>query len=115
MDRVQTRTDALLHPEISTYDPNGNLKTVTDRKNQLPTYTYDPLDRRSCGSGSWGGQCLSLGNYVTGTRARGRGERRRRGLMLPTLQTPEGRVLFSREPPPHERRYECAHRGRYGS
>ena len=79
MDRVQTRTDALLHPEISTYDPNGNLKTVTDRKNQLPTYTYDPLE------------------------------------MLPTLQTPEGRVLFSREPPPHERRYECAHRGRYGS
>jgi YD repeat-containing protein len=94
MDRVQTRTDALLHPEISTYDPNGNLKTVTDRKNQPPTYTYDPLD---------------------GTGARGRGERRRRGLMLPTLQTPEGRVLFSREPPPHERRYECAHRGRYGS
>src|SRR5206468_9242790 len=26
MDRVQTRTDALLHPETRTYDSNGNLK-----------------------------------------------------------------------------------------
>jgi hypothetical protein len=41
-----------------------------------------------CGSGSWGGQRPSMGDYVTGTGARGRGERRRRVLMLPTLTAP---------------------------
>jgi len=38
-----------------------------------------------CGCGSWGGRCLSMGDYVMGMGARGRGERRRRVLMLPTL------------------------------
>ncbi|MDX2250919.1 MAG: RHS repeat domain-containing protein [Nitrospira sp.] len=28
-----------------TYDPNGNLLTVTDAKNQTTTYTYDNMDR----------------------------------------------------------------------
>jgi hypothetical protein len=41
--------------------------------------------RTRCGSGSWGGQRPSMGDYVTGTGARGRGERRRRVLMLATL------------------------------
>ena len=32
-----------------------------------------------------GGRCPSMGDYVTGTEASGRGERRRRVPMLPTL------------------------------
>jgi hypothetical protein len=44
-----------------------------------------------CGIGSWGARCLRLGDYVTGTGAHGRGDRRRRGLMLPTLPNEEGR------------------------
>jgi hypothetical protein len=31
----------------------------------------EPLSSVSCGSGSWGGQCLSLADYVMGTGPRG--------------------------------------------
>jgi hypothetical protein len=39
----------------------------------------------SCGIGSWGGRCPSLEGYVTGKGVHGRGDRRRRALMLPIL------------------------------
>jgi YD repeat-containing protein len=42
---VGTRTDPLTREEDYTYDENGNLATVTDRKAQVTAYTYDPLDR----------------------------------------------------------------------
>jgi RHS repeat-associated protein len=47
MDRVQTRTDPLLHTESYQYDQNGNLTQHTDRKSQVTTYAYDSLDRLS--------------------------------------------------------------------
>jgi len=37
-------------------------------------------------SGSWGGRCLSLADYVTVRRSSDGGARRRRVLKLPTLQ-----------------------------
>jgi len=45
MDRVQTRTDPLLRGESFDYDPNGNLVSATDRKGQVTSFTYDPLNR----------------------------------------------------------------------
>ena len=42
-------------------------------------------------AGSWGGQRPSLAGYVAGTGAHGRGARRRRVLMLPTLAPGEFR------------------------
>jgi len=44
---VITRTDPLTHAESYTYDANGNLAQVTDRKNQVTGYAYDALDRLS--------------------------------------------------------------------
>ncbi|HNV26794.1 MAG TPA: RHS repeat protein [Nitrospira sp.] len=32
-------------PTTFAYDPNGNLLTVTDAKNQITTYTYDNMAR----------------------------------------------------------------------
>jgi len=37
----------LLNTETYTYNNNGNLATVTDRKSQVTTNTYDPLNRRT--------------------------------------------------------------------
>ena len=48
-----------------------------------------------CGSGFWGGQRPSLADYVAGAGARGRGERRRRVLVLPTLK--EALLLHAKE------------------
>jgi YD repeat-containing protein len=46
MDRVKTRIDPLLRPpESFSYDPNGNLVSSTDRKGQVTSLTYDPLNR----------------------------------------------------------------------
>jgi RHS repeat-associated protein len=47
MDRVATRTDALLRAETYTYDGNGNLLTTTDRKGQVTMYGYDALNRQT--------------------------------------------------------------------
>jgi RHS repeat-associated protein len=47
LDRVATRKDALLHQETYAYDGNGNLTRLTDRKNQVTTYKYDALNRRT--------------------------------------------------------------------
>jgi uncharacterized protein RhaS with RHS repeats len=47
MDRVDTRTDSLSRDESFAYDENGNLAQHTDRKEQVTTYAYDPLDRRN--------------------------------------------------------------------
>ena len=38
-------TDLLGYTTTFTYDPNGNLLTVTDAKQQTTTHTYDPLNR----------------------------------------------------------------------
>jgi len=38
-----------------------------------------------CGIGSWGGRCLSMGDYVRGPGATTGGGRCRRGLMLTIL------------------------------
>jgi len=45
MDRVNTRTDALLRQETYNYDQNGNLVSIKDRKGQVTSFTYDPLNR----------------------------------------------------------------------
>ena len=45
MDRVTSRTDPLSRAESYTYDANGNLASVTDRKSQTTSVTYDALDR----------------------------------------------------------------------
>jgi RHS repeat-associated protein len=47
MDRVETRTDPLSRDESFTYDLMGNLAAWTDRKGQVTTYEYDPLDRQT--------------------------------------------------------------------
>ena len=47
MNRVGTRKDPLLNTETYTYDNNGNIATVTDRKSQVTTYAYDSLNRRT--------------------------------------------------------------------
>lgn len=47
-----------------------------------------PLLWHRASGGSWGGQRLSMADYVAGAGARGRGERRRRVLVLPTLRYP---------------------------
>jgi YD repeat-containing protein len=47
MDRVKTRKDALNRTESYEYDKNGNLTKFTDRKNQVATFTYDGLNRRT--------------------------------------------------------------------
>ncbi|MBI5756804.1 MAG: RHS repeat-associated core domain-containing protein [Nitrospirae bacterium] len=47
MDRLASRTDPLLRMEIYQYDLRGNLKTFTDRKGQITTFTYDPVNRRT--------------------------------------------------------------------
>ena len=47
MNRTTTRKDPLLNTETYTYDNNGDLATVLDRKSQPTTYTYDPLNRRT--------------------------------------------------------------------
>mgnify|MGYP002085017896 FL=1 len=47
MNRTSTRKDPLLNTETYTYDNNGNLATLLDRKSQTTTYTYDPLNRRT--------------------------------------------------------------------
>ena len=38
-------TDPLNGPTNFGYDPNGNLLSVTDAKNQPTFYTYDNMDR----------------------------------------------------------------------
>jgi RHS repeat-associated protein len=45
MDRVATRTDPLTRAESYLYTLNGDVREVTDRKSQVTTITYDPLDR----------------------------------------------------------------------
>ena len=45
MDRVATRIDSLQRPESYGYDLEGNLVTTTDRKGQVTSLTYDPLNR----------------------------------------------------------------------
>lgn len=47
LNRIATGKDPLLNTETYTYDNNGNLATVLDRKSQTITYTYDPLNRRT--------------------------------------------------------------------
>jgi RHS repeat-associated protein len=47
LDRLETRTDPLLHSETYQYDQNGNLTQHTDRKGQVTSYAYDSLDRVS--------------------------------------------------------------------
>jgi hypothetical protein len=54
-----------------------------------------PLLWHRASGGSWGGQRLSLADYVAGAGARGRGERRRRVLVLPTLK--EALLLHAKE------------------
>jgi YD repeat-containing protein len=39
MNRTATREDPLTNDETYTYDNNGNVATVTDRKGQVTTYT----------------------------------------------------------------------------
>jgi RHS repeat-associated protein len=43
-DHVLTQTDPLGNVTTWTYDPVGNLKTVTDAKNRTTTYGYDGAD-----------------------------------------------------------------------
>jgi len=45
MDHLATRTAPLSQGETFAYDAAGNLTRVTDRKNQIAPYTYDPLNR----------------------------------------------------------------------
>lgn len=45
MDRILTRTDPLNRQEQFSYDLNGNLVSSTDRKGQVTTFSYDPLNR----------------------------------------------------------------------
>src|SRR5437016_3163733 len=45
LNRVTQIQDALGGLTSFTYDPNGNLLTVTDAKTQTTTYTYDDMDR----------------------------------------------------------------------
>jgi RHS repeat-associated protein len=47
MNRTSTRKDPLLSTETYTYDNNGNVATVTDRKSQVTTNIYDALNRRT--------------------------------------------------------------------
>jgi YD repeat-containing protein len=47
MDRLVTRTDALNRQESYQYDLAGNLTQFTDRKNQIATFQYDALNRRT--------------------------------------------------------------------
>ena len=44
---MSTQNNTLLNTETYSYDNNGNLATVLDRKSQTTTYTYDPLNRRT--------------------------------------------------------------------
>ena len=49
-DPASRRTSLVLPNGITvtyTYDGNGNLATVTDRKNQVTTHSYDPTNRRT--------------------------------------------------------------------
>lgn len=47
MDRLATRKDALNRTESYQYDLAGNLTQFTDRKNQVTTFQYDALNRRT--------------------------------------------------------------------
>ena len=47
MDRVETRTDALLRVERYIYDRAGNLFQFIDRRGLVTTYHYDGLNRRT--------------------------------------------------------------------
>jgi YD repeat-containing protein len=47
MNRTSTRQDPLLNAETYTYDKIGNLATDMDRKSQVTTNTYDPLNWRT--------------------------------------------------------------------
>ena len=47
MDRLVARQDALNRTENYQYDLAGNLTQLTDRKNQVTTFPYDALDRRT--------------------------------------------------------------------
>jgi YD repeat-containing protein len=47
MDRLATRKDALNRQESYQYDLAGNLSQFTDRKNQVTTFQYDALNRRT--------------------------------------------------------------------
>lgn len=46
-DRLETRTDALDQVESWTYYPGDQLKTYTDRKQQITRFAYDALGRPS--------------------------------------------------------------------
>jgi len=55
-----------------------------------------PLLWHRASGGSWGGQRLSMADYVAGAGARGRGERRRRVFMSPPTHQPDPACRSSR-------------------
>jgi len=96
---MATRTDPLWRSETFAYDAAGNLAQITDRKNQVTTYAYDPpLNRRRTATydaGSTTTHTFDVGDRLTqiddslaGTMTRGYDLLDR----LTTETTPEGSV-----------------------
>ncbi len=66
MDRVQTRTDPLLRQEVYSYDVNGNVISLQDRRGKVTTFNYDELDRPAfTGFGTVNGNPTTYESTVT--------------------------------------------------
>jgi RHS repeat-associated protein len=68
MNRVASRTDALLRSETYSYDASGNLLQSIDRKGQPTTYAYDGLNRLT--SASYADGSFTSYTYDAGDRLR---------------------------------------------
>src|SRR5713101_4042724 len=102
MDRVLSRTDALLHQsQVLLYDQNGNPRQVRDRKGQVTTTTFDPLNRPSLVTWAdsstttltWdlGNRLTQVVDSISGTITRQWDELDR----LQYEQTPQGRIDYT--------------------
>lgn len=98
-----TRTDPLTRQEAHTYDNNGNLNQIIDRKSQVTGFTFDPLNRQTQvtyhdSSTTTNTSTLAIGSRKSSIRSRGTITRGYDLLdRLTSEVTPEGTVSYTYE------------------